>query len=239
MPKAPKWINDTVEVLLSAKMPLLRVTETEYINAHIKKIRLLGDVKGLNFQPGYAIAIRVSDTEYRNYTVSYNDTEKGIVEMIVHLHGIAPGSGFIDKLKTGDEIRLIPPRGRKMYSDEVTQIFFFGDETSLGLACALQNTRHKDKQLFHLYLELNPENRNVPGHLGLNNYTIVPKSKTFIDADLVKALPLFQTAGWWKSSFIITGNARSVQTIRKALKQNNISGNILAQAYWTEGKAGL
>src|SRR5688572_19027294 len=116
MPKAPKWLNDTLEIVLAAKMPLLRVTETGYINPYIKKISLEGDVQGLNFHPGYAIAIRVSDTEYRNYTVSFNDTEKGIVELIIHLHGTAPGSAFIDNIKPGDQIRLVPPRGKKMYS---------------------------------------------------------------------------------------------------------------------------
>src|SRR5688572_28673607 len=112
MPKAPKWLNDTVETLLSGKMPLLRVIETAHINPRIKRIRFQGDVKGLNFQIGYAVVVRISDTEYRNYTVSYNDTKTGIVEMIVHLHGNGPGCTFMNKLTTGDEIKLIPPRGK-------------------------------------------------------------------------------------------------------------------------------
>ena len=117
MPKAPKWLNDTVETLLSARISLLRVTETGYINSQIKRICFQGDIKGLSFQIGYAIAVRVSETEYRNYTVSYNDTEKGIVEVIVHLHGNGPGCRFMNNLKTGDTMKLLPPRGKKMYSD--------------------------------------------------------------------------------------------------------------------------
>lgn len=239
MPKAPKWLNDTVETLLSGKMPLMRVTAAEYINSHIKRIRLHGDVRGLHFQTGYAMAVRVSGTEYRNYTVSYHDTEKGIVEMIAHLHGKAPGSRYIDHLTTGDELRLVPPRGKKMYDSAVKQHYFFGDETSLGLACSLQNVFQKDDQRYRFYFELDQENQNVPALLGLDNYTVVPKGKTFCDAALINELPLFKVKEWHQGNFILTGNARSVQTVRKVVKQNKISGNILAQAYWAEGKTGL
>ncbi|OQP68598.1 siderophore-interacting protein [Niastella populi] len=239
MPKAPKWLNDTVESLLSGKMPMLQVIAAEYINPAIKRIRFHGDISRLNFHVGYAMAVRVSGTEYRNYTVSYHDAEKGIVEMIAHLHGNAPGSIYVDSLTTGDALRLVPPRGKKMYDSAVKQHFFFGDETSLGLACSLQQSLQKNDQRYRFYFELDHENKNVPALLGLDNYTLVAKGTTFFDAALVNELPLFRIRNWHRGNFILTGNARSVQTIRKVLKQNNISGNILAQAYWAEGKTGL
>ena len=239
MPKAPKWINDTVESLLSTRMPLMKVVETVHVNQNVKKIGLKGDVKGMHFPIGYAVAVRVSETEYRNYTAIYNEPEKGIVEMIIHLHGAAPGSLYMDNLTVGDEIRLIPPRGKKMYNKAVKQQFFFGDETSLALACSFQNVLKKNKHLFHSYFELNPENENIPALLGLDNYTVVPKSEMFNHVNRVSDLPLFQTAGWQESNFIITGSAKSVQTIRKALKQHPVSGSIMVQAYWAEGKKGL
>jgi NADPH-dependent ferric siderophore reductase len=239
MPKAPKWINDTVESLLSARMPLMKVVETVYINQNIKKISFKGDIKGMHFPIGYAVAVRVSDTEYRNYTPVLIDSEKGILEMIVHLHGAAPGSLYMDHLAPGDEIRLIPPRGKKMYNKDVKQQLFFGDETSLALACSFQNVLKKNKHEFHFFFELDPANKNIPALLGLDNYTIVPKCETFKQIDRVGDLPLFQTTGLQPGNFIITGNAQSVQTIRKALKQYPVSGSIIVQAYWAEGKTGL
>lgn len=97
----------------------------------------------------------------------------------------------------------------------------------------------KNKHLYQFYFELDPENENVPGLLGLDNYTVVAKNETFNHVNKVGNLPLFQMAGWQQGNFIITGNARSVQTIRKALKQHPVSGSIMVQAYWAEGKAGL
>lgn len=239
MPKAPKWLNDAVETLLSPKMPVVKVVETEYLTPFIKRIRLQGDLKNWNIQPGYATAVRVSDTEYRNYTPAFEDTEKGFVELIIHLHGDAPGSRYLHNLTIGDELRLVPPRGKKVYSEAVNQYFFFGDETTVALACAVNERAKKNKALLQFYFELDAENKNIPGILGLDNYTVFVKNKTFSNVDLVNELPLFNTPGLKEVSFIIAGNATSVQTIRRALKQHGVSGSIIAQAYWAAGKTGL
>ena len=239
MPKAPKWLNDTVETLLGSKMPQVRVTGTEYLTPFIKRIRLQGDLKNWNIQPGYATAVRVSDTEYRNYTPAFEDTEKGMVELIIHLHGDAPGSRYLHHLTIGDELRLVPPRGKKVYSETVKQYFFFGDETTLALACAMHERVKKNKALLHFYFELESENKNIPGILGLDNYTVFAKNKTFSNVDLINELPLFNSPGCKEASFILAGNATSVQTVRRALKQQGVSGSIIAQAYWAAGKTGL
>ena len=239
MPKAPKWLNDTLETLLSSKMPQVRVTGTEYLTPFIKRIYLHGDLKNWNIQPGFATAVRVSDTEYRNYTPAFADTKKGTVELIIHLHGDAPGSRYLHNLTIGDELRLVPPRGKKVYSEAVKQYFFFGDETTLALACAMHERVNKNTQLLQFYFELDAENKNIPGILGLDNYNVFVKNKTFSNVDLINELPLFNTPDWKEASFIIAGNATSVQTVRRALKQHGVSGSIIAQAYWAAGKTGL
>lgn len=239
MPKAPKWINDTVETLLSSKMPLVRVTETEYLSQFIKRIRLQGDLKGWNCQPGYATGVRISDTEYRNYTPAFEDVEKGIVDLIVHLHSDAPGSRYMNNLSAGDELKLIMPRGKKVYSENATQYFFFGDETTLALACALNERLKKNKALLHFYFELDAENKNIPAILGLDKYSVFSKNKTLANVELVNQLPLFQMPGFKDATFIVSGNATTVQTVRRAIKQHGINGNIIAQAYWAAGKTGL
>lgn len=239
MPKAPKWLNDTVETLLGSKMPLVRVTETEYLSQFIKRIRLQGDLKGWNVQPGYATAVRISDTEYRNYTPSFEDVEKGIVELIIHLHSDAPGSRYMNNLSVGDELKLLMPRGKKVYNEDVKPYFFFGDETTLALACALNEKLKKNSQLLQFYFELDAENKNIPGILGLDNYSIFSKNKTFANMELIKELPLTETPCWKDATYILAGNATSVQTIRRALKQQGVTGSIVAQAYWAEGKTGL
>ena len=107
------------------------------------------------------------------------------------------------------------------------------------LACALNEKLKKNSPLLQFYFELDAENKNIPGILGLDNYRVFSKNKMFDNVALVKELPLAQTPCWKGATYILAGNATSVQTIRRALKQLEVSGSIIAQAYWAAGKTGL
>jgi len=73
----------------------------------------------------------------------------------------------------------------------------------------------------------------------LEHYTIFPKNNTFRNERWVHDLLVFKTSRWQTASFILAGNATSVQTFRKVLKNNNITGKIFSKGYWLEGKTGL
>jgi NADPH-dependent ferric siderophore reductase len=106
-------------------------------------------------------------------------------------------------------------------------------------ACAVNERIKKNKALLHFYFELDAENKNIPALLGLDNYSVFVKNKTFTNVDLIHELPLFNTPGWKDAGFVVAGNATSVQTVRRALKQHAVAGSIIAQAYWAAGKTGL
>lgn len=221
--------------LAPSKIPLMTVLETTYINPHFKKIRFEGNIIGMDFQVGYAVAVRVSDTEYRNYTASFADTKTGMLEIIVHLHHNAPGATFMAALDVDDTIRVSMPRGKKIYDPAVKKHHIFGDETSLGLACAFLPLLKKGNHSYHFYFELDAENKSVPGLLGIENYSVFEKRETFQNEELIAELLI----DIQECNFIITGNALSAQTIRKVLKRNTVKGKIYTQAYWANGKKGL
>src|SRR6218665_1879542 len=129
--RIPKWVGDLFE---STLRPNAKVLETSYISSQIKKIRFQGDISKMSFQIGYANVLRVSETEYRNYTAAYHDKAKGIIDIIFHIHTNGVGSEYFDALKTGDETYIGPSRGKKLYDSGIKNQLFFGDETSLGLA---------------------------------------------------------------------------------------------------------
>lgn len=221
-----------------ALRPNAKIIQTSYISPQIKKIRFQGDISKMNFQIGYANVIRVSETEYRNYTVSCYDKEMGIFDIIFHLHGNGVGSQYIDTLEKNDELYISPPRGKKLYDPNIKQQFIFGDETSLGLACSFLHILKQNQYQFQFYFELDRENENAPELLGLENFSVFPKNGSFGNEKWIKDLSLFKTHEWKTASFILTGNVKSVQTFRKVVK-NNISGKITTQGYWLEGKKGL
>jgi len=231
----PKWVSN----LFGNKMlPNVKVVETSYISPQIKKIRFQGDISKWSFQIGYASVVRVSETEFRNYTVAYYDTKNEIFDIIFHIHGNGTGSKYIDTLKMNDEIFIGPPRGIKLYDPSVKQQFFFGDETSLGVTLAFLPLLKMNNHQFQFYFELDELNNNVPELLGLENFTVFPKNHSFRNEKWINELPLFQTDEWKIANFALVGNVKSVQTFRKVLKDKT-RRNIYSQGYWLEGKEGL
>ncbi|PBQ31902.1 siderophore-interacting protein [Sphingobacteriaceae bacterium] len=231
----PKWVGDIFE---STLRPNAKVLETSYISSQIKKIRFQGNISKMNFQIGYANVLRVSETEYRNYTPAYHDKEKGIIDILFHIHKNGVGSNYFDSINTGDKTYIGPSRGKKLYDPSIENQFFFGDETSLGNACALLPLLKNKNHQFQFYFELDEENKNVPELLGLENFTVFPKNDSFRNDKWISDLPLFKIEEWNAANFVLVGNVRSVQAFRKVLK-NKTQGNVYSQGYWLEGKKGL
>lgn len=231
----PKWVSN---LFGNSMKPNVKVIEISYISQQIKRIRFRGDITHWNFQIGYASVVRVSETEFRNYTIAYHDANKGFFDIFFHIHGNGIGSKFIDTLKKDDEIFISLPRGIKLYEHSKSHQFFFGDETSLGVAFALLPLLKNSNRPFQFYFELDDSNSQAPELLGLENYTIFPKNALLRDVKWISSLPLFQAEEWNTASFALTGNVKSVQAFRKALK-NKREGKIFSQGYWLEGKKGL
>lgn len=238
MPSAPKWLFDFVDRLRISKSPLMTVVNTELISQGVKKIRFSGDFRKMDLKPGYYMDFRVGDTEARRYTISYIDNGKSVIEFIAHLHGDAPGSRFMELLKTGDKVNVNPPRGRRYYDKSIEKYVIFGDETSLALACSFQPVLLQNEHPFLFYFELDDQNPNATELLGLKNCTVFPKNGSFRKSDFINDLPIFQSADWQEAGFVLTGNVRSVQEFRKVLKSRSFA-KVNAHGYWLEGKKGL
>ncbi|MGG5598583.1 siderophore-interacting protein [Myroides sp. C8-3] len=231
----PKWVSS---LFGNALRPNMKIVEIIYLSTAIKQIRFKGDISKWNFQAGYANVIRINDTDFRNYSVAVYNLEESTFDMIFTLHGNGVGSDLIASLQVGDELFISLPRGKRLYESFVEQQLFFGDETSLGLACFLLPLFKENKQRFHFYFELNASNEEVPQRLGLENFTIVPKNNACKERTWMENMSLFEDPSWINANFILTGNVNSVQQIRKTLKAKK-GGKICFQGYWLEGKKGL
>lgn len=231
----PRWVSN---LFGSTLHPNAKVLEIFWISRNIKKIRFQGDISKWNFQIGYASVVRVSETEFRNYTVAYYDLKKGIFDIVFHIHGNGVGSIYINNLKVDDKIFISPPRGKNLYDPSVKNQIVFGDETSLGLVCSFLPILKQSQHQFEFYFELDEENKNVPKLLKIENSTIFSKKGLFKNENQINDLIVFQTVDWQISNFILTGNVKSVQIFRKILKSAT-TGKIFSQGYWLEGKKGL
>lgn len=238
MPNAPKWVLDVVEKIFIPKLPLMKVTETTLLSPSVKRIRFNGDFKKHSFQPGSYMDIRVGDTEVRRYSAAFSDVENGIMDFIVHLHGEHPGSDYMKRLNVGDKISTSILKPHRCYNELAKKYVVFGDETSLALACSMFSVFKQNNDQFQFYFELDEENKNVPELLELENCTVFSKNNSFRNENWIQNLPVIQEEEWKCANFILTGNAKSVQTFRKVIKANT-AAKIIAHGYWLEGRKGL
>lgn len=243
MPKLPKWLADASEQLLSKHIHPAIVTEISYIHPQLKKIQFKGDFLNAKFTAGNAIKVRINTTDYRNYTPSVFDPEKGICEAYFYLHGKGPGSEWISRLNPGDTINIMGPGGRFGYQKESKYHILFGDETSLGLHLNLKDRLNRDEKEYLSILELDKEHQNWANTIGLNTSFILDKHPENAEQT---ALQFWQhiedlcTSHWKDCTFYLTGKESSVLAIRKKLKSNGIMGKqIQTQVYWSPGKIGL
>ncbi len=231
----PKWLGN---LFSNALRPNMQVISIVRLSPQLKRIRFRGDLSKMNMESGYAHVIRVSETEYRNYTAAYYNKQEGLLDIIFHIHGTGPGSAYADNLEVGDEIFISSPRGKKAYDAKAGQHIVFGDETVLGLACSLLPVLAQGGHACQFYFELEAANKEVPGLLGFKNYTVFNKNESFRNRTWIAALPLFQENDIRHSRFVLAGNVKSVLAFREALKTHAVT-NINSQGYWLEGKTGL
>jgi NADPH-dependent ferric siderophore reductase len=241
MPQIPKWIGDTVETVFSSKIPLVTITETKYIHQQLKQIRFEGNFDHIAFRAGQPVAIRVDDRNYRNYTPSFFDKQRGICDILFHLHGKGPGSALAARLSEGDTLRMSTPRGKYLYQADRDYHFFFGDETTLGLFRNLKDLVNEEGQNYIGVLELDDDMKDVPDQLGLMVDTVCRTASHGAQAvDYINGLDPVLWDLWKRGAFYLMGNATSIQHVRKALKQRGVSSSqIITQPYWAEGKIGL
>lgn len=241
MPNVPKWMADLLETALSSKMPVFEVVATDWVSPEIRSVIFKGNITGLRLQPGYAVAIRVSSNAFRNYTPSFIDEQEGIFQILAHIHGDGPGARFFLDLQPGRQIPVSMARGKRV-AGSAAQYFLYGDESTLGLACALQAHFQSLGKRFYALLHLGQERDGLPESLGLSRYELVQRTDVE-DTIHVPGFTIFDSTAiknWAQAQFILAGNGLHIQRIKKELISLGIHPRqIHLEAYWVPGKVGL
>lgn len=240
MPSLPKWINDTVENVWSSKFKECTVTHIESVSENLRRLRFSTDLSNVDFEPAYAIGIRVNERDFRNYSpLSFNKTE-GTFDVVFHLHNAdAVGSRFISGLSSGDSIKILMPRGKRFFEPDAKIHFSIGDETSLGSSLSIKEAAEETGGSFVCLHELeDPAALEIFELFGYHT----PKNSPL---EIIEALNDFlndekETINNDEVVFYLTGNGNTMSLIRKFLKAKGVAPRcIRSQAYWIEGKKGL
>ncbi|SJN22610.1 Oxidoreductase FAD-binding domain protein [Sphingobacterium sp. JB170] len=233
---------DAMESLFSGSYHPVTVTEVNYLEAELKHVRFEGDFSASKrkFRPGNVIEFRINETEFRHYTPSLFDHGRGVCDVLFYLHGMGPGSDWAATLKKGDGLKLLGPGGKLKFDINANDHFVFGDETSLGLMQSMYRAAEAQDTTCECLVELDS---NHIAWTDLVDIPIHPVAKS-PKGKAVTALPevdcFLQRSDRHKTAFYLTGNAKSIQVIRKHLVNSGITASqIQSDPYWVEGKTGL
>lgn len=218
------------------------VSKVEALTSNIRVISLTGDdLKAANWLAGQKIQIDVGGGVNRTYSpICWSAT--GETRIIAFIHGEGPGAAWASSVRAGDECQFFGPRS----SMELGQIdaerpFFFGDETSLGLAQALASAVRAPQQAVHLFeMSECSDASELLSELGLPQAEIVERAPddghyATLDARIANIV-----ANIRPSVYFLSGKAGSVQRVSRVLKKLGVqSKHIRARAYWAPGKRGL
>jgi ferric-chelate reductase (NADPH) len=221
------------------KMRSARIAAIERIGDQFRLIDIVAKgCRGVNWQPGIKLKIGIGDSETRTYTPIAIDAQSGRVRILAYIHGHSPASQWAEAVAVGDKTCTSPP-GSSVNLDELnSSAVFFGDETSFGTAKSLQSYLGADCPAYCVFeVRQPPQAAAVAERLELANVTLVQICEDGSHLGEVARRLQKAMADLTTSHLVLTGNGRSIQTVRAALHANNIAKiEYLIKAYWTPKK---
>lgn len=235
--KAPGRLDKVLRHLL---MKRATVVATERLADRFRLITLEGAaLKGAAWTPGQKIQIAMGSAFVaRTYTPIEWDSAAGQTRILGYEHGDGPGSAWIRNVEPGDVCDVFGPRASLDLRLMTGPIAVFGDETSLGLACALA---HQDRtRSFTCHFEVGDigSTQQVVAKLGIGMAALFARREDDAHvAEMVATLPALIDAG---ASFVLTGKASTIQRVRQSLTRQAVAATrIVTKAYWATSKTGL
>jgi NADPH-dependent ferric siderophore reductase len=174
----------------------------------------------------------------RTYTPIDWDLDEGMTDVIAYRHGDGPAVHWFNDAEAGADAEVFGPSRSLDLSDTVDNTIFVGDETSVGLAYALN---HLNPAVKYLYEASDPDalSAALTALDGTTNTEII--AKTPERSELLAAIT--EAAEGLSSScfdLVVTGDAATVSAVRRGLKARpDLTPRVKARAYWAGGRTGL
>lgn len=188
----------------------------------------------LDWVPGMKLQISMGSVlSMRTYTPFDVDAPTGRLRILGYAHGSGPGSDWLERLRPQDRCAVFGPRRSLDLLRLGGPLAVFGDETSIGLACALQSRPGHGYTQLVLECDDPVAVQTVLKRLALRA-ELVQRGH---DEALAQAAERLQADGF---SFILTGRAASIQALRRAMRPWAVPAQrVLSKAYWAPGKTGM
>lgn len=187
--------------------------------------------------PGARLRLRArrGTLALRTYTPVNEDSARGTVELIGFVHGDGPGSRWFRLAAAGDTAEVLGPQRSIDLRSTTGSVVFIGDESSVGLAVALQS---QNRQVSYLFEARDPD--GLASALAVlrigEQVTVLPR-----ETDRARLLRQARNAApGTPYTIVVTGDAATVHAIRRDSRQwTRIPERTIGKAYWAQGRTGL
>jgi ferric-chelate reductase (NADPH) len=234
-------LTETLADLASnALLRTTRVTNVVQLNPEFVRVELQADAfRGATWTPGTKLQLRPrrGTLLFRTYTPISWHREVGATELIAFTHGEGPAADWFRQVKVDDGCEVFGPRKSIELTRLAVPVVFVGDESSVGLACAL---RTLTSQVSYVFEAADPDGlRKVLSDLQFADHFDVV-TKTPDRSELLGHAR--RAADAWGAAFelVVTGDAGTVHTLRRDSRQwQQTPRRVVGKAYWAPGRTGL
>lgn len=217
------------------------VASAEPMSAGFRLIELAGEaLKGVTWVPGQKIQVMMGGLfTARTFTPIEWDADRGSTRILAWSHGAGPGSDWAVALSTGDRCQFFGPRRSLDIAGIDGPLVLFGDETSFGLALAIQYWSGCGREFQTVFEAADArEASTVLTKLGIAGATVA--ERRFDESHLPEIEARLVHLASEGATCILTGRAPAIQKVHQSLKRAGIpAGRIRNKAYWAPGKTGL
>jgi ferric-chelate reductase (NADPH) len=195
-------------------------------------------LRGESWEAGDKVQVFLPETGMRTYTPLTWDSQKGSTAFLVYLHGSGPGANWGRGLRVGERVQFFGPRRSLALGDASGPVVFFGDETSFGVAHALETAGAKRDVTCVFEVSRRAESSAVLSELGFEGSDV---ERTAGDAHLAEVHERLRGAllANKDAQLVMTGKAQSIQALKTRLKAEGLGRSARVKAYWSVGKTGL
>ncbi len=196
--------------------------------------------RGIDWSPGQKIQIAMGSAfAARTYTPIEWNAVAGRTGILGYTHGDGPGSAWVRTVRPGDECDILGPRRSLALHHPAGPLAVVGDETSIGLACALMRQDRSSSVSCHFEVDDVGDAGPTMTTLGIDAVTTLYGRRPG-DGHLAEMEDGLSALVGTGASFVLTGKAGTIQRLRQSLKRHAVpASRIVTKAYWAPGKTGL
>ena len=234
-------LTETLADLASnALLRTTRVTQVNHLSPEFVQVELQADAfRAGAWAPGTKLQMRPrrGTLLFRTYTPIRWDPDRGVTELIAFTHGEGPAADWFRQVAVDDVCEVFGPRKSIELNRLSERVVFIGDESSVGLACALRTVNARGGYVFEATdpAALRKALSDLQFADGCQVVARTPDRSELLEHARRSAEG---TADVF--DLVVTGDAGTVHSLRRDSRGwPHGPRRVVGKAYWAPGRTGL